>query len=151
MARLLCSSQTPRDCWNSCPLSRWCHPTISFSLIPFSSCFQSFPSSGSFLMSRLHIKWPKYCSFSFSISPFSECSGLISFRIDLSEFLVVRVTLKCLIQHHSSKTSVLWHSAFFMVQFSHTYMTTGRTIALTRRTFVGKIISLLLICYIGLS
>ena len=91
--------------------------------------------------SVLHIKCPKYWSFSFS--PSSEYSGLISFRIDWFDLLVVQVTFKSLLQHHSSKASILRHSLFFMVQLSHPYMTTGKTIALTRRTIVGKIISLL--------
>ena len=90
-----------------------------------------------------HIRWPKYWSFSFSISPSNECSGLISFRMDWFDLLAVEGTLKSLLQHHSSKASVLWHSAFFLVQLSHPYMTTGKTIALTRRTFVGKVMSLL--------
>ena len=93
--------------------------------------------------SALHIRWPKYCSFSFSISPSNEYSGLISFRIDWFDFLVVQRTLKSLLQHHSSKASILWCSAFFIVQFSHPYMTTGKTTALTRQTFVGKVMSLL--------
>ena len=89
------------------------------------------------------IRWPKYWSFSFSISPSTEYSGLISFRIDWLDLLAVQGTLKSLHQHHSSKVSVLWHLAFFMVQLSHPYMTTGKTIDLTRRTFVGKVMSLL--------
>ena len=93
--------------------------------------------------SVLHIRWPKYWSFSFNISPSNEYSGLISFRMDWLDLLAVQGTLKSLLQHHSSKTSVLQCSAFFIVQLSHPYMTTGKTIALTRRTFVGKIISLL--------
>ena len=93
--------------------------------------------------SVLHIRWPKYWSFSFSISPSNEYSGLISFRIDRFYLLAVQGTLKSLLQHHSSKASVLWRSAFFMVQLSHLHMTTGKTIALTRRTFVGKVMSLL--------
>ena len=93
--------------------------------------------------SVLHIRWPKYWSFSFSISPSNEYSGLISFRMDWLDLLAIQGTLKSLLQHHSSKTSVLWRSAFFMVQLSHPYMTTGKTIALTRRTFVGKVMSLL--------
>ena len=95
--------------------------------------------------SVLHIRWPKYCSFSFSISPSNEHSGLISFRIDWLDLLAVRGTLKSLLQHHSSKTSVLRCLPFFIVQLSHPYMTTGKAIALTRRTFVGKIMSLLFI------
>ena len=142
-ARPPCPSPTPGVYSNSCPLSQWCHPTISSSVIPFSSCFQSFPASGSFQMSPfLHIRWPKYWSFSFSISPSNEYSGLISFRMDWLGFLAVQGTLKSL-QHHSLKASILQHSAFFIVQLSHPYMTTGKTIALTRWTFVGKVMSLL--------
>ena len=91
--------------------------------------------------SVLHIRWPKYWSFSFSISPSNEYSGLISFRMDWFDLLAVQGTLKSLLQHHSSKASILWGSAFFMVQHSHPYMTTGKTIALTRRTSVGKVMS----------
>ena len=94
--------------------------------------------------SSLRMRWPKYWSFSFSISPSNEYSGLISFRMDWLDFLAVQGTLKSLLQHHSSKPSILRHSAFFTVQLSHPYMTTGKTIALTRRTFVGKVMSLLL-------
>ena len=94
--------------------------------------------------SALHIRWPKYWSFSFSISPSNEHSGLISFRMDLLDLLAVQGTLKSLLQHHHSKASILWRSAFFTVQLSHPYMTTGKTIALTRRAFVGKVMSLLL-------
>ena len=93
--------------------------------------------------SDLCIRWPKYWCFSFSISPSNEYSGLISFGIDWFDLLAVQGTLKSLLQYHSSKTSILWHSDFFMVQFSHPYMTTGKTIALTRWTFVGKVMSLL--------
>ena len=89
--------------------------------------------------SVLHIKWPKYQSFTFSISPSNEYSGLISFRMDWLDLLAVQGTLKSLLQHHSSKASILRHSAFFIVQLSHPYMTTGKTIALTRWTFVGKV------------
>ena len=88
-------------------------------------------------------RWPKYWSFSFSITPSNEYSGLISFRLDWLDLLVVQGTLKSLLQHHSSKTSILWCSAFFIVQLSHPYMTTRKTVALTRRTFVGKVMSLL--------
>ena len=94
--------------------------------------------------SVLHIRWPKYWSFSFNISPFNEHSGLISFRMDWLDLLAVQGTLKSLLQQHSSKASILRHSAFLTVQLSHPYMTTGKTIALTRRTFVGKVVSLLL-------
>ena len=96
-----------------------------------------------FSESILHIRWPKYWSFSFTISPSVEYSGLISFRMDWLDLLAVQGTLKSLLQHHSSKASILWRSAFFKVQFSHPYMTTGKTIALTRQTFVGKIMFLL--------
>ena len=92
--------------------------------------------------SVLCIRWPKYWSFSFNISPFNEYSGLVSFRIDWLDLPAVQGTLKSLLQHHSSKASILQHSAFFIVQLSHPYMTTGKTIALTRRTFVGKVMSL---------
>ena len=101
--------------------------------------------------SALRIRGPKYWSFSFNISPSNEPSGLISFRMDWLDLLPVQGTLKSLLQHHSSKASVLWRSAFFTVQLSHPYMTNGKTIALTRRTFVGKVMSLLLICYLGWS
>ena len=94
--------------------------------------------------SVLHIRWPKYWSFSFSISPSNEYSGLIFFRIDWFDLLAVQGILKSLLQHHSSKASILWCSAFFIVQLSHPYKTTGKTIALTRWTFVGKVMSLLL-------
>ena len=90
-----------------------------------------------------HMRWPKYWSFSFSISPFNQHLGLISFRMDWLDLLGVQGTLKSLLQHHSSKASILWCSAFFVVQLSHPYMTTGKIIALTRRTFVGKVMSLL--------
>ena len=94
--------------------------------------------------SALHIRWPKYWSFSFSISPSNEYSGLISFRMDWLDLLAVQGTLKSLLKYHSSKASILRHSAFFTVQLSHLYMTTGKTTALTRWIFVGKVISLLL-------
>ena len=93
--------------------------------------------------SVLHLRWPKYWNFSFCISPSNEYLGLISFRIDWFDLLAVQETLKSLLKHHSSKASIPWHSAFFTVQLSHPYMTTGKTIALTRRTFVAKVISLL--------
>ena len=93
--------------------------------------------------STLHMRWPKYWSFSFSINPSSEHSGLISFRMGWLDLLAVQGTLKSLLQHHSSEASIFWHSAFFTVQISHPYMTTGKTIALTRWTFVEKVMSLL--------
>ena len=126
-ARLSCPSPTPGACLNSCPLSRWCHPTISSYVVPFSSCLQSLLATRSFLRGApLHIRWPKYGKFRVSISPFNEYSGLISFRINWFDFLAVQGTLKSLLQHHNSKASVLWHSAFYMVQLSHSYMTTGK-------------------------
>ena len=137
------SITNPQACPNSCPLSWWCYPINSASVIPFSSCLQSFSASGSFPGSFLHIRWPKDWSFSFSISPSNEYSGLISFRMDWLDLLAVQGTLKRLLQHHCSEASVLWCSAFFMVQLSHPYMTTGKIIAVTRQTFVGKAMSLL--------
>ena len=101
--------------------------------------------------STLHMRWPKYWSFSFSIIPSKEHPGLIFFRMDWLDLLAVQGTLKSLLQHHSSKASILRRSAFFTVQLSHPYMTTGKTIALTRWTFVGKVISLFSICYQGWS
>ena len=102
-----------------------------------------FPSTRVFSTeSVLHIKWLKYWSFSFTINPFNEYSGLISFRMDWLDLLAIRGTLKSLLQRHSSKASILWHSAFFILQLSHSYITTGKTIALTRQTFVGKVMEL---------
>ena len=145
-ARLPCPSPTPRACSNSCPSSRWCHPTISSSVIPFSSCLQYCPASGSFPMSQFFpIRCPKYWNFSFSINPSNKYSGLFSFRIDWFDLFAVQGTLKSLLQQHSSKASVFWCSAFFRVQLSHPYMTTGKTITLTRSTFVCKVMSLLFI------
>ena len=108
---------------------------------PF-SCPQFFPASGSFPMSQFFTSGGQR-SFNFSISPSNEYSGLISFRIDWFDFLAVQRTLKSLLQHHSSKASILWHSAFFIVQLSHAYMNTGKIIALTRQNFVSKVMSLL--------
>ena len=116
--RLPCPSPSPGAYSNSCPFSRWCHPTILSSFVPFSSCLQSF-------------------------SPSSEYSGLISFRIGWFDLLAVQGTLKSLLQHHSSKASVLQHTAFFTVQLSHPYMNTGKTIAWTIWPLVGKVMSLL--------
>ena len=143
-ARPPCPSTTPGVYPNSSPLSRWCHLTISSSVIPFSSCLQSFPESGSFQMSQLFTSGgQKYWSFSFNMSPPNEHSGLIPFRMDWLDLLAVQGNLKSLLQHHSSKASILRHSAFFTVQRSHPHMTTGKTIALTRWTFVDKVMSLL--------
>ena len=117
---------------NWCPFSQWCHPTISSSVVPF-SCLQSFPRIRVFSNeSVLCIRWPTYWSFNFNISPPNEYSGLISFRTDWLDLLAVQGTLESLLQHHSSKASILRRSAFFIVQLSHPYMTTGKTIALTR-------------------
>ena len=139
-----CPSPTPRVHPNTCPLSRWCHPTISSSVVPFSSCPQYTPASGIFSNeSALPMRWPKYWSFSLNISPFNECTELISLRMDWLDLLAVQGTLNSLLQYHSSKASILLCSAFFIVQLSHPYMTTGKTIALTRWTFVGKVMSLL--------
>ena len=116
------------------------HPLLSPSPPTFSlSSIRVFSNE-----SALCIRWPKYWRFSFSISPSNEYLGLVSFRIDWLDLLAVQGTLKSLLQHHSSKASILQHSSFFTVQLSHPYMTTGKTIALTRRTFVGKVMSLLL-------
>ena len=120
-----CPSPSPRVYSNSCPSSRWCPPAISFSILLFSSCLQSFPVSESFTNESVFcIRWLKYWSLSFSISPSNEYSGLISFRMDWLDYL--------------SKASILQCSAFFIVQLSYPYMTTGKTITLTRWTFVGK-------------
>ena len=132
---------------NPCPLSRWCHPTISSSVIP-----SIFPSIRVFSNeSALRIRWTEYWSFSFNISPSNKHPGLISFRMDWLDLLAVQGTLKSLLQHHSSKASILQCSAFFTVQFSHPYMTTGKTIALTRQTFVDKMMSLLFNMLFNLS
>ena len=121
-----------------------CHPfLLPPSIIPTIKVFSN--------KSALCIRWPKYCSFNFSISPSNEYSGLISFRIDWLDLLAVPGTLKSLPQHHSSKASILQRSAFFIVQLSHPYMTTGKTIALTRQTFVGKVMSHFSICCLGWS
>ena len=137
-----CPSPTPEVYSNSCPSSRWCHPAISSSVVPFSSCPQSLPVSGSFPMSQL-FTWGGQSieSFSFSISPSNEHPGLISFRMDWLDLLAAQGTLKSL--QHISKASIFRHSAFFTVQLSDPYMTTGKTIALTRWTFVDKVMSLL--------
>ena len=117
----------------------------SHPVVPFSSRLRSFPASGSFPNESVHcIKWPKYWRFSFSITPSNEYSGLFSFRMHWLVLLAVQETLKSLLQHHTSKASLLRHLAFFIFLYlSHPYITTGKTIALTRRTFVGKVMSLL--------
>ena len=142
-SRLPCPSPTPGACSNSCPLSQWCHPTVSSSVVPFSSCLQYFPASGSFPMGQLFTSGGQ----SIGVS----ASALI-LPVNIQDWFPLGLTglislqskgLSKVLQHHSSKASVLRHSIFFMVQLSHPYMTTGKTIALTRQTFVGKAISLL--------
>ena len=133
-----CPSPTPGFHSNSCPSSRWCHPAICRPLLLL------LPIPPNISLSTLRMRWPKYWSFSFSIIPSKEHPGLISFRMDWLDLLAVQGTLKSLLQHHSSKASILRCSAFFTVQLSHPYMTTGKTIALTRQTFVDKVMSLLL-------
>ena len=143
-ARLPFPSPTPRAYSNSCPSCPWCHSTISSChslLLPPSI----FPSIRVFSKESIHcIRWPKYWSFSFNVSPSNNYSGLTSFRIDWFDLLSVKGTLKSLLQHHGSKASILWHSAFFVVQLSHPYMTNGKNIALTRQIFVIQVMSLLL-------
>ena len=151
-ARLPCPSPTPGACSNSCPSSQWCHPTILSSIISLLLLPSIFPSIRVFSSELVfHIRWPKYWSFSFSISPSNENSRPISFRMDWFDLLAVQGTLKILLQHHSSKAWVLQCSAFFIVQLSHPYMTTGKTIALTRGIFVGKVMSLLFNRLVGWS
>ena len=138
--RLPCTLPTAGAYSDSCLLSWWCHPTISSSVIPLLLPPSICPSIRVFSDdSFLCIRWPNYWSFSFSISPSSEYSGLISFRTDWLDFRVVQGTLKSLLQHHSSKASILQCSAFFIVQLSHPYMTMGKTIALTRWNFCQQI------------
>ena len=144
-ARPPCPLPSPGVHPDSCPSSRWCHPAISSWVVPFFSCPQSPQASESFPNeSTLLMRWPKYWSFIFSIIASKEIPGLISFRMDWLDLPAVQGTLKSLLQHHSSNATILWRSAFFTVQLSHPYMTTGKTIALTRRTLVGKVMSLLL-------
>ena len=152
-ARPPCLSPTPEACSNSCPLSWWCHPTISSSVIPFSSCLQSFPASGSFPLSQFIALGGQSIGASVSVSvlpmniqdwfPSKEHPGLISFRMDWFDILAVQRILMSLLQHHNSKVSILRRSGCFMVQLSHPCMTTRKTIALTMKTFVGKVMSLL--------
>ena len=144
-ARLPCPSPTPGACSNSCPLIKSVMPSNHFILCHSLLLLPSiFPRIRVFFNeSVLCIRGPKYWSFSFSSSPSNEYSGLISLRIDWFDLFAVQGTLKSHLQHHCSKTSILWCSAFFMVQLSHSYMTTENTIALTRWTLVGKVMSLL--------
>jgi len=143
--RLPCPLPAPGAYSNSCPSSRWCHPNISSVLCHLLLLLPSnFHSIRVFSReSVLRIRWPKYWNVSFSISPSNEYSGLISFRIDCFDLLAVQGTLKSLLQYNSSKASILWCSPFFMIQLSHPYMTTAKTKALTKLTFVGKVMSLL--------
>ena len=141
-ARPSCPSPTPWVYLNPCPLSWWCHPIISSSVV-------TSPPALNLSQHQDLLKWvssshqvAKVLDFSFSINPSNDYSGLISFRLDWLNLLAVQRTLKSLLQHHSSKASILWHSAFFIVQLSYPYMTTEKAIALTRRTFVGKVMSL---------
>ena len=143
-ARPPCRSPTPRVHPNPCPSNRWCHPTISSSAIPFSSFPQSFPASRFFQMSQLFTWGGQSIGVSASTSVLPMNPGLISFRMDWLDLLAVQGTLKSLLQYHTSKASILQCSAFFIVQLSNPYMTTGKTTALTRRTFVAKVMSLLL-------
>ena len=143
-ARLLCPPLSPEVCLNACPLSWWCHPTISSSVVPFSSHPQSFLASQSFPVSQLFTSGGQnYWSLSFSISPSNEHSVLISFTIDQFDLLAVQGALKSLLQHRSLKASIPRCPAFFMVQFLHPYMTTGKSIVLTIQTLIGKVMCLL--------
>ena len=150
-ARPPCPSATPGVHSDSRPSSHWQHPAISSSVVPFSSWPQSLPASESFPVSQLFTRWPKYWSFSFSIIPSKEQPGLICVGMNKLDLLAVQGTLKSLLQHHSSKASILQRLAFFTVQFSHPYMTTGKAIALTRRTFVGNVCLFFSTCYLGWS
>ena len=145
--RLPCPSPAPGACSNSGLSSHWCHPTISSSVIPFSSCLKSFPASGSFQMSQFFASGGQSIGVSVSTSVL-----LMNIQdIDWFDLLADQGTLKSLLQHHSAKASILHCSAFFMVQLSHPYMTTRKTKALTRQTIVGKVMSLLFNIRLGLS
>ena len=143
-ARLPCPSPSPGACSNSCPLSQWCHPVISSSVVPFSASLQSFPASGSFPMSQFFISGGQSIGVSASVSVL-----LMNIQDWFPES--VQWTLKSLLQHDSSKASIFQYSALFIVQLSHPYITTRKIIALTRRTSVGKVMSPLLICCLGWS
>ena len=145
-ARFPCPSLSPGVSSHLCPLSLWCYLTISsHPLSPPSFSFNLSQHLGLFQRGGhcIPVRWPKYWSFSFSISPSNEYSGFISFRIDWFDLLAVQGTLKSLLQHHSSKASILQDSAFFLVQLSYLYVTTGKTIILTIQTFVSKGMTLL--------
>ena len=141
-ARPPCPSPAPGAYSNSCPSSQWCHPTISSLSSPSPPAPNPSQHKGLFQWVSSSHQVAKVLSFSFDTSPSNEQPGLISFRMDCLDPLAVQGTLKSLLQHHGSKASILQHSAFFIVQLSHPYITTGKTIALTRRTFVGKVMSL---------
>ena len=142
--RLPCASPNPGPYSNSCAIESVMPSNNLILCCPLLLLPSIFPSIGVFSKeSALRIRWPQYWSFSFSISPSNDYSGLISFRMDWLDLLADQEILKILLQHHSSKPSILWCSALFMVQLSHPYMTTGKTIAFTRWTFVGKIMPLL--------
>ena len=142
---------SPGVCSNSRPLSQWCYPTISSSVTPFSPCPQSFPASVFSSELALRIRWPKHRSFNFSISSSSKYLRLISFRIDCFDLLAAQRTLKSLLQHHSSKVSILHRSAFFVVQLSHPYMTTENH----SFDYIGLISKVMFLCFficcLGLS
>ena len=151
-ARFPCPSLSPGACSNLRPLGQWCHPTISSPAAPFSSFLQSFPALQSFPISQLFTSGgQKYWSFSFNTCLSNEYSGLISLRSDWLELCAVQGTLQSLLQHHSLKASILRHSAFFMVQLSHPYITTGKTIALIYRPLLAKWHLCFLIYCLGLS
>ena len=138
-ARPPCPSPIPGVHSHSCPSSQWCHPAISSSVIPSPPAPNPSQHQGLFQWVNSSHQVEKYWSFSFSISPSNEHPGLVFFRMDWVDLFAVQGTLKSLLQHHSPKASILRLSAFFTVQLSHPYMITGKTIALTRRTFVGKV------------
>ena len=150
--RLLCFSLSPRVSQTHVQLRQCCHPTVSSSVTLFSSCRQSSPAIRVFSNEpALRIRWTKYWSFSFSISPSNKYSGLISFRIDWFDLLAIQGTLKSLLQNHSSKASILRRSAFFMVQFSHPYMTTGKLQLWLYRCLSPKWCLCFFKCCLGLS
>ena len=143
-SRLPCPWPAPRVCSYSCPSNPWCHYTVLFSVVSFLLLPSIFPSIRVFSSElSFRIRWLKYWSFRFSISPSNEYSGLISFRIDWFDLLAVQETLKSLLQHLNLKASTFCHSTLFMIQLSHPYMTTGKTKALAIWTFVSKVMSLL--------
>ena len=142
-AGLHCPSPTRGACSNSCPSIRWCYPTILSSLVPFSSCLQSSQHHGLFKWVISSHQVAKVLEFQLQHQSFQWIFRTDFFRIDWFDLLAIQGTLRRLLQHHSSKASILWCSAFLIAQLSHPYMTTGKTIALTRQTFVGKVMSLL--------